>query len=119
MSSLRYLSSMHSKFSSPTLIAGDVLSDLRTPLLDITNKKLGDPSFQCCTLHSAEECELERLAKEQEMQSQMGGFDFGRWAVEGESSSNGCVLGRKNNVGTAMIIALHTVVIALVSLLFR
>ncbi len=108
---------MHSIFAH-TLIAGDVLSDLRTPLLDITNKKLGDSSFQCCTLHSAEECELERLAKEQEMQSQMGGFDFGRWAA-GESSSNGCVLRRKNNVGIFVIISLHTVVIAFVTLLFR
>ena len=53
------------------------------------------------------------------MQSQMGGFDFGRWAAEGESSSNGCVFRRKNNVGSVVIISLHTVVIALVSLLFR
>jgi hypothetical protein len=95
--------------------AGDVLPDLRTPLLDITNKKLADPAFQCCTLHSAEECELERLAKEQEMQSQMGGFDFGRWAAEGEeSNSNGCLLGRNDNaVVTLVMMSLHAAVIAL------
>jgi len=37
--------------------AGDVLEDLRTPLLDIINRKLANPSLKCCMLHSADECE--------------------------------------------------------------
>lgn len=36
-----------------------MLEDLSTPLLDITNRKLSDPSLQCCVLHSKEECEKE------------------------------------------------------------
>lgn len=63
--------------------AGDVLEDLSTPLLDITNKKLGNPSLQCCMLHSIEECERERVEearkKQAEARSEMGGFNMGRW----------------------------------------
>jgi len=66
-------------------LSGDVLEDLRTPLLDITNVKLRNPSLQCCMLHSAEECEKERLEDEKNQQlsySQMAGFDSARWAGE-------------------------------------
>jgi len=58
-------------------ISGDILEDLRTPLLDITNKKLGNPSFQCCMLHSLEECEKERLEEEKKQQQGQyyGGYD--------------------------------------------
>ena len=69
-------------------ISGDLLEDLRTPLLDITNKKLGNPSFQCCMLHSLEECEKERLEEEKKQQqgqyyvgydSNSFGFDTSTW----------------------------------------
>jgi chitinase len=71
-------------------LSGDILEDLRTPLLDITNKKLANPSFQCCMLHSIDECEKERLEEEkrqqqqQQYQNQGGysnsfGFDTSTW----------------------------------------
>lgn len=55
---------------------------LLTPLLDVTNMKLANPEFQCCTLHSHEECEKERLELEQESGSQqweVDGFDYATW----------------------------------------
>lgn len=64
-------------------LSGDVMEDLRTPLLDITNKKLGNPSLECCMLHSADECERERSEDAQNHQlssSQMDGFDSSAWA---------------------------------------
>lgn len=51
--------------------------------MDITNRKLADPSLQCCMLHSAEECEKERLEEEKNQQlshsQHTGGFDMSRW----------------------------------------
>jgi chitinase len=65
-------------------LSGDVLHDLSTPLLDITNRKLGDPSLECCALHSQEECEKERLEQESQLShSQIGGFDSARWGTQG------------------------------------
>lgn len=80
-------------------LSGDLLENLRTPLLDITNKKLGNPSFQCCMLHSLQECETERLEEEkkQQHQDQQGsysnsfGFDTSRWGNENIRLS-GCML---------------------------
>ena len=70
-------------------LSGDLLDDLRTPLLDITNVKLSNPSLECCSLHSEEECEKERLEREQVTQSQMNGFDIARW--DGKSDMSGSV----------------------------
>ena len=57
--------------------------------MDITNKKLGNPSFQCCMLHSLEECEKERLEEEKKQQyqgqgdySNSFGFDTSTWGNE-------------------------------------
>ncbi len=62
-------------------LSGDVLADLSTPLLDVTNMKLARRSFECCTLHSEDECERERLEAERAAaNSQSGGFDYyGEW----------------------------------------
>jgi len=84
-------------------ISGDLLDNLRTPLLDITNKKLGNPSFQCCMLHSLDECEKERLEEEkkkqqqQQSQNQGGysnsfGFDTSTWGNENIRLNNGSFL---------------------------
>ena len=67
--------------------AGDILEDLRTPLLDITNAKLGNPSMQCCALHSEEECEKERLENEQMSSSQA--FDMHQWYGNSQTASGG------------------------------
>ena len=84
-------------------LAGDMLDDLRTPLLDITNVKLSNPSLECCSLHSEEECEKERLEREQVTQSQMNGFDIARW--DGKSDMSGSVR-REESLGVlALLIA--------------
>merc|ERR1712194_772911 len=73
-------------------LSGDVLEDLSTPLLDITNKKLGNPSLECCMLHSAEECERERVEEARnrnaEANSQMGGFNMGKWTGGPQSNDS-------------------------------
>ena len=69
-------------------LSGDVMDDLSTPLLDITNRKLGDPSIVCCALHSADECEKERLERESQSHSQMGGFDSSQWGSQMQESSS-------------------------------
>lgn len=81
-------------------ISGDLLENLRTPLLDVTNKKLGNPSFQCCMLHSIDECEKERLEEEKKQQQQQQyqnqggysnsfGFDTSTWGNESIRFQNG------------------------------
>lgn len=57
-------------------------------MLDITNRKLGNPSLQCCMLHSEDECEKERMESNLVSSSQMGGFDSGRWAGSGPLSGS-------------------------------
>ncbi|KAL7495622.1 hypothetical protein ACHAWT_005023, partial [Skeletonema menzelii] len=94
-------------------LSGDLLEDLRTPLLDITNKKLGNPSFQCCMLHSIDECEKERLEEEkrqqQQNQNQGGysnsfGFDMNTWGGnENIRIQNGSVLVSPSIVSTIVI----------------
>jgi hypothetical protein len=64
-------------------LSGDILPDLRTPLLDITNKKLANPAFECCLLHSQAECDLE---KEESINSyntnDFNGFDGYNWVEQ-------------------------------------
>jgi chitinase len=60
-------------------LSGDMLADLSTPLLDVVNMKLAHSSFECCTLHSEEECERERLEAEQAADFNSGEFDYGEW----------------------------------------
>lgn len=69
-------------------LSGDLLDDLTTPLLDITNRKLADPSLECCSLHSEEECEKERIERESASYSQMGGFDYNQWGPNSPSMSS-------------------------------
>jgi len=91
-------------------LSGDLLENLRTPLLDITNKKMGNPSFQCCMLHSLDECEKERLEQEkkQQYQDQQGGysnsfgFDTSTWGNE-NIRLNGCLLVSPSNVSMLVI----------------
>jgi chitinase len=70
-------------------LSGDVLEDLSTPLLDVANMKLAHPTFECCTLHSEEECETERLEAEM-ANSQMMGFDVGGWTSSSGLDESGC-----------------------------
>ncbi len=60
-------------------LSGDMLADMSTPLLDVVNMKLAHSSFECCTLHSEEECEKERLEAEQAANFNSGEFDYGEW----------------------------------------
>eukprot|EP00804_Cyclotella_cryptica_P010623 CCRYP_005442-RB/>CCRYP_005442-RB protein AED:0.09 eAED:0.09 QI:133/0.93/0.88/1/0.87/0.82/17/1617/824 len=69
-------------------LSGDLLDDLRTPLLDITNKKLANPAFECCKLHSEHECELEKAEEEKQNTSlslSQGGFDGYKWVEQNNS----------------------------------
>lgn len=60
-------------------LSGDMLDDLSTPLLDITNRKLGNSTLACCMLHSQDECEKERLEQDSQSDSWISGFDSARW----------------------------------------
>jgi len=70
-------------------LSGDMLNDLQTPLLDITNRKLADPSIECCLLHSADECEKERLYEQQQLNAQTGGFDSAGWSPTAAMNGSG------------------------------
>jgi chitinase len=92
-------------------LSGDVLDDLSTPLLDITNRKLGDPSLQCCLLHSEEECEKERLERESASHAQMGGFDSSMWGQQQTMASGAW---RMTGAGVALIISAGLSIFAIV-----
>ena len=85
-------------------LSGDMLDDLRTPLLDITNAKLANPSMKCCLLHSEEECEKERLESQQMSNSQ--GFDASRW---GADLTSGSIQRRKSS--TIIILSASAVIL--------
>mmetsp|Transcript_18470 Transcript_18470/g.38287 ORF Transcript_18470/g.38287 Transcript_18470/m.38287 type:complete len:838 (+) Transcript_18470:89-2602(+) len=61
-------------------LSGDLLEGLHTPLLDITNKKLANPSMRCCSLHSEAECTIEESEQNQQTTYSQVGFDGERWA---------------------------------------
>ncbi|KAL3775108.1 hypothetical protein ACHAW5_001511 [Stephanodiscus triporus] len=94
-------------------MSGDVLEDLSTPLLDVANMKLAHPSFECCTLHSEEECERERMEAEM-ANSQMMGFDVGGWTSSSGWDESGCEGGYR----VASILRLSLGVIAATTVLF-
>jgi hypothetical protein len=75
-------------------LSGDILPDLRTPLLDITNKKLANPAFECCMLHSQAECELEKEERQNSYNTNdVNGFDGYNWVEQNyyndETSNSG------------------------------
>lgn len=102
---------IHSFFSH--CAAGDVLENLQTPLLDITNRKLGNPSLECCMLHSADECEKERMSNEMSTNSQSG-FDSTRW--EGGPQMDGARRGMESP--SVLALALSLLLIATTNILF-
>jgi chitinase len=97
-------------------LSGDVLGDLSTPLLDVANMKLANPSFECCTLHSEEECEKERLEAEQLANSQWsGGYDYGGWTSSSGLEENGV---ERRDWSSSIIIRLSAAFVAATALLF-
>lgn len=83
------------------------MEDHSTPLLDVTNAKLANPAFECCMLHSVEECELERSQDKQALSQSQSGFNSDRWGPS-TSRSSGEMLSTTSALSLWMLLVVAT-----------